>query len=310
MALVFADLAKSLDLFEVTQDHTRAGILEEALIQLANQKDSHFGQVVILAGGAGSGKGTILKNLLDIKGKVFDVDELKSWMIRIPEWRKELQARLPGVDLDDKKFLSTSENVAVAHDVAKNVLGIEGRQKKVVFDSIALADPTRKPNLIFDVTLKEIRKFDDIVKSVTAAGYQKQNIHIVWVLSELEAAIQNNRDRDRVVPSEILLDTHHGAADTMAEIIRQGAALQSKMDGNIVVAFNTFKGVGSPDNDVKTQKKLSSTGKYVQYVTKALYVFLKRRGQPVLRLAEIKKELSQKILDTVPKEVLQKWQSL
>lgn len=310
MALAFADLAKSLDLFEVTRDHSRAGILEEALIQLANQKDSHFGQVVILAGGAGSGKGTILKNLLDIKGKVFDVDELKSWMIRVPEWRKELQKALPGVDLDDKKFLSTPENVAAAHHVAKNVLGIEGRQKKVIFDSIALADPDRKPNLIFDVTLKEIRKFDDIVKSVSATGYQKQNIHIVWVLSKLDAAIDNNSKRDRVVPDDILLDTHNGAADTMAEIVRQGASLQGKIDGNIVVAFNTFIKLGSPDNDVQTKTKELPSGKTVSYVSKATYIFLKKRGQAVLRLAEIKKELRQKILDTVPKEVLQKWQSL
>ena len=311
MALAFSDLAKSLDLFEVTRDHSRAGILEEALIQLANQKrHSHFGQAVILAGGAGSGKGTILKNLLDIKGKVFDVDELKSWMTRIPEWRKELQKALPGVDLDAKNFLSTPENVAAAHNVAKNVLGIEGRQKKVIFDSIALADPTRKPNLIFDVTLKEIRKFDDIVKSVTAAGYQKQNIHIVWVLSELGAAIKNNRGRDRIVPDDILLDTHNGAADTMAEIIRQGSGMQGKIDGNIVVVFNTFVKWGSPDNDVQMKQKEVEPNKTVQYVTKAMYVFLKKRGQPVLRLTEIKKELRQKILDTVPKDVLQKWQSL
>lgn len=308
MALAFADLAKSLDLFEVTRDHSRAGILEEALIQLANQKDSHFGQVVILAGGAGSGKGTILKNLLDIKGKVFDVDELKSWMTRIPEWRKELQKALPGVDLDKPDWLSNPDNVSTAHGVAKK-LGIEGRQKNAVFDSVMLADPRRKPNLIFDVTLKEYSKLEDIIKYVTDAGYQKQNVHIVWVLSELEAAIGNNSNRSRVVSDDVLLDTHHGAAATMAEIVGKGAMLQSKMDGNIVVAFNTFIEFNHPDNDVKmATKKVGS--KAAQYVTKAMYVFLKKRGQRVLKLSEIKKEMQQKILDTVPKEELSKWQAL
>lgn len=308
MALVFAELAKSLDLFEVTLDHSRAGILEEALIQLANQKDSHFGQVVILAGGAGSGKGTILKNLLDIKGKVFDVDELKSWMTRIPEWRKELQKALPGVDLDKPDWLSKPENVSTAHMVAKK-LGIEGRQKNTVFDSVMLADPRRKPNLIFDVTLKEYSKLEDIIKYVTDAGYQKQNVHIVWVLSELEAAIRNNSNRSRVVSDDVLLDTHHGAAATMADIVGKGAMLQSKMDGNIVVAFNTFVEFNHPDNDVKmATKKVGS--KAAQYVTKAVYVFLKKRGQRVLKLSEIKKEMQQKILDTVPKEELSKWQAL
>lgn len=308
MALAFADLAKSLDLFEVTRDHSRAGILEEALIQLANQKDSHFGQVVILAGGAGSGKGTILKNLLDIKGKVFDVDELKSWMTRIPEWRKELQKALPGVDLDKPAWLSNPDNVSTAHMVAKK-LGIEGRQKNTVFDSVMLADPRRKPNLIFDVTLKEYSKLEDIIKYVTDAGYQKQNVHIVWVLSELEAAIRNNSNRSRVVSDDVLLDTHHGVAATMADIVGKGATLQSKMDGNIVVAFNTFIEFNHPDNDVKmATKKVGS--KAAQYVTKAMYVFLKKRGQRVLKLSEIKKEMQQKILDTVPKEELSKWQAL
>lgn len=308
MALTFADLVKSLDLFEVTRDHTRAGILEEALIQLANQKDSHFGQVVILAGGAGSGKGTILKNLLDIKGKVFDVDELKSWMTRIPEWRKELQKALPGVDLDKPDWLSNPNNVSTAHGVAKK-LGIEGRQKNAVFDSVMLADPRRKPNLIFDVTLKEYSKLEDIIKYVTDAGYQKQNVHIVWVLSEMTAAIKNNASRTRQVKEEILIDTHEGASATMADIVKNGALLRSKLDGNIVVAFNTVRLEGVSDTTI-IEKEVSVRRKKASYISKAIYVFLKKRGQPVLSLKDLKEELRNKLLDSVTKETLEKWRSL
>ena len=307
MALTFADLAKSLDLFEVTQDHTRAGILEEALIQLANQKDSHFGQVVILAGGAGSGKGTILKNLLDIKGKVFDVDELKSWMTRIPEWRKELQKALPGVDLDKPDWLSNNENVSTAHMVAKK-LGIEGRQKNTVFDSVMLADHRRKPNLIFDVTLKEYSKLEDIIKYVTDAGYQKQNIHIVWVLSEMTAAIHNNRTRTRKVREDILVGTHEGASSTMADIVKDGNALRGKLDGNIVIAFNTVRLEGRSDTEM-TEKLLPGNRK-ATYISKALYIFLKKRGQPILSLKDLTAEVRDKLLASLPKETLEKWQNL
>ena len=307
MALAFADLAKSLDLFEVTQDHTRAGILEEALIQLANQKDSHFGQVVILAGGAGSGKGTILKNLLDIKGKVFDVDELKSWMTRIPEWRKELQKALPGVDLDKPDWLSNNENVSTAHMVAKK-LGIEGRQKNTVFDSVMLADHRRKPNLIFDVTLKEYSKLEDIIKYVTDAGYQKQNIHIVWVLSEMTAAIHNNRTRTRKVREDILIGTHEGASSTMADIVKNGNALRGKLDGNIVIAFNTVRLEGRSDTEM-TEKLLPGNRK-ATYISKALYIFLKKRGQPILSLKDLTAEVRDKLLASLPKETLEKWQNL
>lgn len=308
MALAFADLAKSLDLFEVTRNHSRAGILEEALIQLANQKDSHFGQVVILAGGAGSGKGTILKNLLDIKGKVFDVDELKSWMTRIPEWRKELQKALPGVDLDKPDWLSNPDNVSTAHGVAKK-LGIEGRQKNTAFDSVMLADPRRKPNLIFDVTLKEYSKLEDIIKYVTDAGYQKQNVHIVWVLSEMTAAIKNNASRTRQVKEDILIDTHEGASATMAEIVKNGALLRGKLDGNIVVAFNTVRLEGVSDTTI-IEKEVSGRRKKASYISKAIYVFLKKRGQPVLSLKDLKEELRNKLLDSVTKETLEKWRSL
>lgn len=307
MALAFADLAKSLDLFEVTRDHTRAGILEEALIQLANQKDSHFGQVVILAGGAGSGKGTILKNLLDVKGKVFDVDELKSWMTRIPEWRKELQKALPGVDLDKPDWLSNNENVSTAHMVAKK-LGIEGRQKNVVFDSVMLADPRRKPNLIFDVTLKEYSKLEDIIKYVTDAGYQKQNVHIVWVLSEMTAAIHNNRTRTRKVREDILVGTHEGASSTMADIVKNGNALRGKLDGNIVIAFNTVRLEGRSDTEMTD--KLLPVNRKATYISKALYIFLKKRGQPILSLKDLTIEVRDKLLASLPKETLEKWQSL
>lgn len=307
MALTFADLAKSLDLFEFTQDHTRAGILEEALIQLANQKDSHFGQVVILAGGAGSGKGTILKNLLDIKGKVFDVDELKSWMTRIPEWRKELQKALPGVDLDKPDWLSNNENVSTAHMVAKK-LGIEGRQKNTVFDSVMLADHRRKPNLIFDVTLKEYSKLEDIIKYVTDAWYQKQNIHIVWVLSEMTAAIHNNRTRTRKVREDILVGTHEGASSTMADIVKDGNALRGKLDGNIVIAFNSVRLEGRSDTEM-TEKLLPGNRK-ATYISKALYIFLKKRGQPILSLKDLTAEVRDKLLASLPKETLEKWQNL
>ena len=304
MALAFADLAKSLDLFEVTRDHTRAGILEEALIQLANQKDSHFGQVVILAGGAGSGKGTVLKHLIDVKGKVFDVDELKSWMPRIGEWRKALQKALPNADLDSN-YLNTPENVKAAHQVAVD-LGLTKRREGAMFTSIKLADPARKPNLIFDVTLKELKKLDTIVSNVTELGYDKKNIHIVWVLTNLTVAVENNRGRPRVVPEDILIATHEGVSNSFVDLLKMGQQLQARIDGNIVLAFNTRNFVDSSKSDVK----IVDNGKGGEYVDKAWYVFIKYRNQSLLSFNDLKKEVREKILQDVPQSTLKKWQEL
>jgi hypothetical protein len=52
--------------------------LTEALITFSGQAYPKFGNVVILAGGAGSGKGFVKDKLIGIEGFNFDVDELKS----------------------------------------------------------------------------------------------------------------------------------------------------------------------------------------------------------------------------------------
>jgi len=49
--------------------------INEKLITLGNRPK--FEQVVILAGGAGSGKGFVTNNILGIEGNVIDVDKIK-----------------------------------------------------------------------------------------------------------------------------------------------------------------------------------------------------------------------------------------
>ena len=88
-----------------------------------------------------------------------------------------------------------------------------------MYKSIILADKDRKPNIIFDVTLKNITKLSNISTALESIGYSKQNIHLVWIVNAVSVAIQQNRSRDRVVPEDILLDTHKGASTTMATTI-------------------------------------------------------------------------------------------
>ncbi len=62
-------------------NHEVEGQIDEALITFGGKAYPKFGQVVILAGGAGSGKGFVNSNLLGIDGKVFDVDALNGLAI-------------------------------------------------------------------------------------------------------------------------------------------------------------------------------------------------------------------------------------
>ena len=95
----------------------------------------------------------------------------------------------------------------------------------------------------------------------------------------------------------------------MAEIVKNGALLRGKLDGNIVVAFNTVRLEGVSDTTI-IEKEVSGRRKKASYISKAIYVFLKKRGQPVLSLKDLKEELRNKLLDSVTKETLEKWRSL
>ena len=58
--------------------------LVEKLITFGGQAYPKFGNVIIMAGGAGSGKGFVKDKLVGAEGFVFDVDELKKLAAATP----------------------------------------------------------------------------------------------------------------------------------------------------------------------------------------------------------------------------------
>ncbi len=58
-------------------------LTKEKLIGIGGENFPKFNQIVFLAGGAGSGKGYILHNLLGIEGKILDVDEISGKISKI-----------------------------------------------------------------------------------------------------------------------------------------------------------------------------------------------------------------------------------
>jgi hypothetical protein len=155
------------------------------------------------------------------------------------------------------------------------------------------ADPERKPNIIFDVTLKDLQKLEKLTRQVSSIGYAKENIHIVWVVNDIEVAKAQNLSRDRTVPTEILVNTHRGASQTMGDIVNMGKGLRKYMDGDIAFAFNK---VGVDTDVVKS-------GKGGMYVKDANYFYVKRKGKPPTPVAKLEKELRMKIKSYVPKGV-------
>jgi hypothetical protein len=155
------------------------------------------------------------------------------------------------------------------------------------------AAPDRKPNIIFDVTLKDLQKLQNITRQVSQLGYKKENIHIVWVINDIEVAKQQNLSRSRTVPTEILINTHRGAANTMGDIINMGKKLQRYMDGDIVFAFNK----------VGVDASLVKSGKGGSYVKDANYFYVKRKGKSPVSVKDLEDDIKRKISAYVPKGV-------
>lgn len=270
-----------------------ADMLLEKLITFGGQAYPKFGNIVIMAGGAGSGKGFIKDKLVGIEGKVFDVDELKTLASKAPVIIKRIKDEL-GVDLPAlASNLKDPENVGKLHGIMGDYLKLDSRVKKSLYTSIFAADPERKPNIIFDVTLKDLQKLEKITRDASNLGYDKKNIHIVWVVNDIEVAQQQNKARARTVPSEILVNTHRGAANTMGDILNMGKSLKRYMDGDIVFAFNK----------VGVDANLAKSGKGGSYIKDANYFYVKRKGKAPVAVDKLEADVRRKISSYVPKGV-------
>lgn len=267
--------------------------LMEALITFGGQAYPKFGNVIIMAGGAGSGKGFVKDNLIGAEGFVFDVDKLKSLAAATPAIQKKVKDEL-GVDLKDlTSDMTNPDNVSRVHEIVGDYLKLNDKKTEALYKSIITAAPERKPNIIFDVTLKDLGKLQKITRNVKAMGYDNKSIHIVWVVNDIEVAKVQNTKRDRMVAVEILVNTHRGASQTMLDVINMGKTITKYLDGDIVFAFNK----------VGVDSELKFSGKGGAYIKDSNYFYIKRAGAPVTPLNKLELSIRSKIAKYVPKGV-------
>lgn len=267
--------------------------LYEKLIIINKGKKN--GQVLFLAGGAGSGKGFSQEMFIDVKDyKVFDVDALKQRLIKLAK----LKGDNPEIaNLDLKK----PEDVFKLHQYVSD----KGLADKQIDNLLKNASSDKGlPNLLFDVTLKNSKKFDDISEKLMAYGYQPQDMHLVWVLADYEIAIVQNQERPRVVPADIMFQTHTGAASTMSQILK--GELPKNLQGEVYVMLSE-KGKTDIYLDPKTGKAKTGisalTGKETITVKDFPYIKVKDAGKSIRKDKEIQAQVYDWVKSRIPKEV-------
>ncbi len=251
-----------------------------------------------------SGKGYVIDKLLSIQGKIFDVDDVKRWIVS-PKTLKLNKKILDRFNVDVTKLnLKVPEDVALLHQINKE-MGISKKEQDNFIKSHR--NPETLPNIIFDVTMRSISKMENLVDTVVTAGYKKENIHIVWVVQELDQAIKQNFSRDRVVPQDILLQTHQLVSATMAQLL-QGKTLQGYIGGDVWLVFNKrfvdsameFAKDLDPDYGGNDDRKGS-------WVKDALLFKVKKQGKGMMSFQDIPTMFIDRIKKYIPRSTVKAW---
>lgn len=283
---------------------TEQELLNEKLLLINNGKK--YGQIVFLAGGAASGKGFASANFMNNQDyKVRDVDEMKKLFLTLNKL-KHKYPELDGLNLKNPK------DVFKLHAFVEKKGTVDSSMKHLIK---GMTKPETLPNILFDVTLKNIKKIKETMPDLIAAGYKAENTHLVWILTDYTVAVQANKTRERVVPDDILLQTHVGAHKTMWDIIGKNN-VPKEINGGIYVVLNNrentvfFKDTDKKDyrsakddkdaDDRKTTGLTNSKGKHVSIIKDFKYLTYKEPKKSPKTDKAIHAQLASWVFDNVP----------
>ena len=264
--------------------------LEEKLIMYGQGK--RYGQIVFLAGGAGSGKGFAISNFMEKeKFKIRDVDEWKKGFLKLAQTRKQF-SELKGLQLRNPK------DVYKLHMFVKEK-GIKDKSLDLLLRD---SNTDRLPNIMFDITMKDASDIGSVLPKLIEAGYDPKNIHLTWVLTNYAVAIVNNRNRERVVPEDIMLLSHEGAAKSMYDVIK--GKLPRGLNGAVRVILNNRENT-IPYVDPESKKPMKTEQGDI-IVKDFTYLTFKKEGKSMGPESGVKKQLLGWISANVPKTKLTK----
>ena len=265
--------------------------LEEKLIMYNQGK--RYGQIGFLAGGAGSGKGFAIANFMEKeKFKIRDVDEWKKGFQKLAD-TQGLYPEIKGLKLKNPK------DVYKLHMFVKKT-GIKEKSLDLLLQD---ANTKHLSNIMFDITMKDAADIGDVLPKLLEAGYDSKNIHLTWVLTNYAVSIVNNRNRARVVPEDIMLLSHEGAAKSMYDVVK--GKLPRGLNGGVRVVLNNRENtIPWVDPDSKEVMKDHKSGSVL--VKDFTYLTFKKEGKSIGPEMDVKKQLLGWIASNVPKTKLTK----
>ena len=278
--------------------------LQEKLIMF--NRGQRYGQVVFLAGGAGSGKGFAISNFMEAdKFKIRDVDEWKKALIKLDDIASKVGRVARQKGIDTKKIfgvaarnlnLSKASDVFALHKMVRS-LGWKERTLDLLLGD--KTDASTLPNIIFDTTGKDLSDISDMLQKLTSVGYSPNNIHVTWILTNYKLAMKRNTSRERVVPEDIMLQTHRGAAQTMTRLVQGN--IPRGINGAVNVVLN------NQENTIfwtDRQGRTIRTSRGNPVVKDFTYVNVKKEGRPFVKEKAVQNQIWAWIKSNVPDEAM------
>jgi hypothetical protein len=236
--------------------------LEELWISPHN--GAKYGQVIFLVGGAGSGKSTATRKFINTTNyKILNPDDLKGLLIQAG--KKGIPSFKDMANVDP----NTPEGSTKVHQFMRDTkIG----SKKARTMIAGLVGSKNLPNLLFDRTFAFAGEFKKISQGLVKAGYKSENIHVVFVMTDVEMAVKRNKTRSRTLPDEVVRGTNLGARKQFAQLFFKRAK-GAVANGDYYVIINR----GERAIQVKSAgKSIDTASKIADKVAKILGI----RGKP------------------------------
>lgn len=195
-----------------------------------------YGQVIFLVGGAASGKSTAIRKFIDAGSyKIINPDDTKALIAKAAAKGLPAFKELKGIDPN------TPEGSQKLH---KFILKTKISSKKAkLITPAGRGDKTKYlPNIMYDRTFSFAGEFKKISQSLIRAGYKAENIHVIYLMTDVKIALKRNRERDRTLPDDVIVQSTRGAKERFTELYF-GRTSGAVSNGDWYILFN--RGVSS-----------------------------------------------------------------
>ena len=175
--------------------------LEEMYI--SPKRGAKYGQVIFLVGGAGSGKSTATRKFINTTNyKILNPDDLKKLMIRAG--KKGIEPFKSVADVDPY----SPEGAGKVHKFMRDTK-IGSKRARTM--TKGFKGRKNLPNLLFDRTFSFAGEFKNISQNLISVGYKPDDIHVVFIMTDVEMAVKRNATRKRSLKPEVIRGTNLGA---------------------------------------------------------------------------------------------------